>query len=146
MKAVVTIKLKEGYMILEMDVGAIVQEDLLTSTVVGTDSYSYRDKVGRVAVDILEVKEAIPVPPPEPEKDKENADDLPIFPNEFVGELFAWEKFGELDFHCSQLSLTGIKYTASSQYIASRYLAYAKSAISAHENPEMPVMGRCSRG
>jgi len=78
MKAVVTIKLKEGYMILEMDVGAIVQEDLLTSTVVGTDSYSYRDKVGRVAVDILEVKEAIPVPPPEPEKDKENADDLPF--------------------------------------------------------------------
>jgi len=61
MKAVVTLKLNQGYLILEKDI-AIYGEDLLTGTAVDTDSFSYRDKVGRVAVDILDVKEAVPIP------------------------------------------------------------------------------------
>ena len=53
MKAVFVVRLKEGFLIVERDAVSITADEMATATVVDEESYSYRDKVGRIAVDIL---------------------------------------------------------------------------------------------
>jgi len=59
MKAVFVVRLKKGYLIVERDAVAITADEMATATVVDDDSYSPRDKVGRITADILNpLKEA----------------------------------------------------------------------------------------
>ena len=53
MKAVLTVKMRSGYLIVEREIGSLTMEEISTGTVVEDDSWSHRDKVGRVAADIL---------------------------------------------------------------------------------------------
>jgi hypothetical protein len=53
MKAMLTVKIKSGYLIVEREIESLTSEEICSGTVVGEDEYSYRDKAGRVAVDIL---------------------------------------------------------------------------------------------
>jgi len=59
MKAVFTVRLQKGYLIVERETLAITVDEIATATVVDDDSYDARDKVGRIAADILNpLKEA----------------------------------------------------------------------------------------
>ena len=62
MKAVLTVKMKAGYLIVSREIDALTMEEICSGSVVEDDGYSSRDKVGRVAVDIL-------LPPKEPAND-----------------------------------------------------------------------------
>jgi hypothetical protein len=53
MKAVLTVKMKAGFLLIEREIFDLKAEEVCAGTVVGDDGYSYRDKVGRVAADIL---------------------------------------------------------------------------------------------
>jgi len=61
MKAVLTVKMKNGYLVIERDIETVTVEEVIAGMAVDEDSYSYRDKVGRLAVDLLS-----PPPPPRP--------------------------------------------------------------------------------
>lgn len=58
MKAVFTVKLKKGYLIVERDTVAITADEIATATVVSEDTYSHRGKVGSIAVNILKPPKA----------------------------------------------------------------------------------------
>ena len=53
MKAVLTVKMKSGYLLIEREVIDLTAEEVCSGAVVEDDGYSYKDKVGRVAVEIL---------------------------------------------------------------------------------------------
>jgi len=53
MKVVLVVKMKSGYLLTEREIDSLTTEEVCSGTVVDTDSYNFRDKVGRVSVDIL---------------------------------------------------------------------------------------------
>ena len=54
MKAIVTIKLKYGYLIISREVESLTIEEIFSASLVTDGDYSHRDKVGRVAIELLE--------------------------------------------------------------------------------------------
>ena len=65
MKAVLTVKLKEGYLVMENDIDILDPRVVAGGVVVSSEEYGSRDKVGRVASEILdspapEAKDEIP--------------------------------------------------------------------------------------
>jgi hypothetical protein len=61
MKAVVTVKIKSGYLIMEREIDSLLVDEVFCGSVVEDDGYGYRDKVGRIAVDILNPPKEEPV-------------------------------------------------------------------------------------
>lgn len=53
MKAVITVKMKSGYLMVEREIDALTTEEVCNGAVVEDDGYSFRDKVGRIAADML---------------------------------------------------------------------------------------------
>lgn len=53
MKAVLTVKMKSGYLLVAREIESLTVDEVCSGSVVEDDGYSYRDKVGRVAIGIL---------------------------------------------------------------------------------------------
>ena len=53
MKSVFIVRLKAGYLVMEREIANFTADELATGTVVEDDSWNHRDKVGRIAADIL---------------------------------------------------------------------------------------------
>jgi hypothetical protein len=63
MKAVITVKIKAGYLVFERDIESLATEEVCSGSVIEDDGYGYRDKVGRIAAEILNPPKKAPPPP-----------------------------------------------------------------------------------
>jgi hypothetical protein len=52
-KSVFIVRLKAGYLVMEREIATFTPDELVTGTVVEDDAWNHRDKVGRIAADIL---------------------------------------------------------------------------------------------
>jgi len=59
MKAVLTVKMKGGYLVAEREIESLTMDEVFSATIVDDDGYGTRDKVGRIAADILKPLRAV---------------------------------------------------------------------------------------